>query len=133
MKGYYRNLILCDNAYPGDNQHTQLGQDSWDYATQENSAVFPQATLQNFNPHILRLIADTSWAVRGAVKSEAKRLVPTHFRLHPPETLEIANTQRTHEYTHERVKYLLYKHHFLKGELQGVSIYIYPYYLPLSS
>jgi len=120
-KSYYRDKIFTNNAYPGNEERSQLGHAAWEHAVQANANTFPHASTQHFSPSILRLIADTAWASRGLIKSEAKRLVPGHYKLHPPDSLEIVSQRRAQEYTRDRVKYLFTKHRFLSGDFQGVS------------
>jgi hypothetical protein len=59
------------------------------------------------------------------MKSEAKRIVPGHYQIHPPDSLDqlggVAALRRAQEFTRDRVLYLLTDYKFLNGDFQGVS------------
>jgi hypothetical protein len=62
------------------------------------------------------------------MKGEAKRIVPGHYHIHPPETLDQstggpAGLRRAQEFTRDRVQYLLTDYKFLEGDFQGVGFF----------
>jgi hypothetical protein len=59
------------------------------------------------------------------MKSEAKCIVPGHYQIHPPDSLDqlggAAALRRAQEFTRDRISYLLMDYKFLNGDFQGVS------------
>lgn len=120
-RGHYRNGILLDNAYPGDDKCVEAAQASWEWAIQQNPDVFAAVSMKAFSRTTLQSIGDGGWCGRGTVKGEAKRIVPDHYHIHPPDSLTRLSARDAQEYTRERVRYLLTDYRFLYGDFNGVS------------
>ncbi|KAG9049096.1 hypothetical protein FS842_000248 [Serendipita sp. 407] len=121
-KEHYRTSIICKDAFPSGEERAQWGKAAWDYALSTEPSVAKVASLKVFNTQILRLIGDTAWCCRGAVKTEAKRLVAPHYQLAPPSLNvnagQAARAQAIKD-TRDRVAYLLEDFRYLYGEFQG--------------
>ncbi|KAG8754493.1 hypothetical protein FRC14_005013 [Serendipita sp. 396] len=122
-KETYRRYILFEDAYPSQEERAVYGRAAWDSAITKHSDAYSHASTKHFNSWILRMFGDTAWSSRGAMKTEAKRLITMHYGLFPPETLAYRHvsevTRRSQEFTKDRVAYLLKDYEFLNGEFQG--------------
>jgi hypothetical protein len=68
------------------------------------------------------MLGDTAWSTRGVFKTEAKKIIVSHYQLHPPESLGSAGPdahQRSVDFTKDRVDHLQAGHHFLYGPFNG--------------
>ncbi|KAG8756891.1 hypothetical protein FRC14_002550 [Serendipita sp. 396] len=122
-KETYRHYILFEDAYPSQEERAAYGRAAWDAAITKHADAYSHASTKHFNTWILRMFGDTAWSSRGAMKTEAKRLITMHYGLFPPETLAYRHaseaTRQSQEFTKERVAYLLKDYEFLNGEFQG--------------
>lgn len=121
-KQIFKKLLYTEDAWPLGDDRAFYARLCWDEAIKANPDVYAVATHKTFNNNVMRMLGDTAWSTRGVFKTEAKKVVVTHYQLHPPESLGSAGpdaNQRGVDFTKDRVDHLQTDHHFLYGPFNG--------------
>jgi hypothetical protein len=123
-KNCYKFRVVTEQAFPSDAQRTSFGQEAFLQAKEHESQDFNASSSQELDKWKLRVIADTSWGIRGHVKTLAIAQVVSGYGLERPRILGVARTKASAReavaWTKDRVAMLLTQSAFILGPHNNV-------------
>lgn len=124
-KGKYKLRVVRDHAFPNDADRTSFGRESFAQAKEHEAEEFAASSSKDFDRYKLRVIADTSWGVRGQIKVLAVNQVVSGYNLEQPRAPGVARSsasiREATAWTKERVGTLLADDTFLAGPHNNVG------------
>jgi hypothetical protein len=124
-KSKYKLRVVQEHAFPNDANRTSFGREAFAQAKEHEAEDFAASSSKDFDRYKLRVIADTSWGVRGQIKTLAINQVASGYNLEQPRVLGVARTAASIRlataWTKERVAILLADDSFLAGPHNNVS------------
>jgi Domain of unknown function (DUF6532) len=78
-KSIFKSCLYTDDAWPLGKERACLGRHAWDEAIRGNPDTYAVATHRTYNNNVMHMLGDTAWSMRGAFKTEAKKIVVGHY------------------------------------------------------